>query len=215
MNIEKKMTQIWIGPRPAPIKWMNTWKENHPDWEYSIFTQEDLEKRTFRNKHLIDRYYEEGLFSGVSDLIRYELLYEQGGFFPEADFYCLRNTDELFTSPADYCYTCYEQEKIRPGFVQPILACNPGNEFVGILIDTLNALTSSQLSPSPWMSTGNEWLSRMIPLHNPKITIWPSHYFIPTHYDASIGEYHGPDKIYAKHLWGSTGGGTDYSEGLL
>lgn len=214
MNIEKKMTQIWIGPRPAPIKWMNTWKDNHPDWEYTIFTQADLMKRSFKNRHLIEEYYSRGLFSGVSDLIRYELLYEKGGFFPEADFYCLENTDELFTSPADHCYTCYEQERIRPGFVQPILACNPGNEFVGILIDTLHQLKPHELSPYPWVSTGNEWLSRIIPAYNPKITIWPSHYFVPTHYDQSMPAYTGSDKVYAQHLWGSTGGGTDYSQGV-
>ena len=33
--IEKKMTHIWIGPKPAPLKWMYTWRDKHPDWEYS------------------------------------------------------------------------------------------------------------------------------------------------------------------------------------
>jgi mannosyltransferase OCH1-like enzyme len=213
MSIEKKMTQIWIGPRPAPMKWMNTWKEKHPEWEYSVFTQKDLESRKFYNQHLIEYYYSRNLFSGVSDLIRYELLYERGGFFPEADFLCLENTDELFTSPADHCYTCYEQENIRPGYVQPILACNPGNAFVKQLIDELHALYPMQLSPHPWESTGNAWLSRVIPKYNPKITIWPSYYFIPEHYDRSQ-KYHGTEKIYAKHLWGSTGGGANYAEGV-
>lgn len=214
MNIEKKMTQIWIGPRPAPLKWMNTWKEKHPDWEYSIFTQKDLESRKFHNQHLIEYYYAKGLFSGVSDLIRYELLYERGGFFPEADFLCLENTDELFTSPPDYCYTCYEQEKIRPGYVQPILACNPGNTFVKQLIDELHTLYPMQLSPYPWESTGNAWLSRVIPKYRPNITIWPSHYFIPDHYDRAF-KYTGTDKVYAQHLWGSTGGGANYAEGAI
>jgi mannosyltransferase OCH1-like enzyme len=213
MNIEKKMTQIWIGPRPAPMKWMNTWKDKHPEWEYSVFTQKDLESRKFYNQHLIEYYYSRNLFSGVSDLIRYELLYERGGFFPEADFLCLENTDELFTSPADHCYTCYEQENIRPGYVQPILACNPGNAFVKQLIDELHALYPMQLSPHPWESTGNAWLSRVIPKYNPKITIWPSYYFIPEHYDRSQ-KYQGTEKIYAKHLWGSTGGGANYAEGV-
>jgi hypothetical protein len=45
MNIEKKLTQIWIGPKPAPMAWLNTWKEKHPDWEYSIFTDEMLKAR--------------------------------------------------------------------------------------------------------------------------------------------------------------------------
>lgn len=213
MNIEKKMTQIWIGPRPAPMKWMNTWKDKHPEWEYSVFTQKDLESRKFYNQHLIEYYYSRNLFSGVSDLIRYELLYERGGFFPEADFLCLENTDELFTSPADHCYTCYEQENIRPGYVQPILACNPGNAFVKQLIDELHVLYPMQLSPYPWESTGNAWLSRVIPKYNPKITIWPSYYFIPEHYDRSQ-KYQGTEKIYAKHLWGSTGGGANYAEGV-
>lgn len=213
MNIEKKMTQIWIGPRPAPLKWMNTWKEKHPDWEYSIFDQKALMSKTFHNQHLINYYYNKGLFSGVSDLIRYELLYERGGFFPEADFVCFENTEELFTSPAEYCYTCYEQEQARPGYVQPILACNPGNKFVKQLIDELHVLQPHQLSPYPWMSTGNEWLSRMIPKHNPEITVWPSHYFIPEHYDRQF-TYHGADKIYGTHLWGSTGGGTNYASGV-
>ena len=214
MNIEKKITQIWIGPKPAPLKWMNTWKEFHPDWEYSIFTQSDLEKRIFKNQHLIDRYFSENLFSGVSDLIRYELMYEIGGFFPEADFICKANTEELFTSPADYCYTCYEQEKIRPGYVQPILAANAGNEFLKQLTDELHLLDANQLSPFPWESTGNAWLSTVIPKFKPKITIWPSYYFIPEHYDQSVRKYKGREKVYANHVWGSTGGGSDYASGV-
>jgi mannosyltransferase OCH1-like enzyme len=214
MNIERKMTQIWIGPRPAPLRWMNTWKERHPNWDYSIFTQKDLEARTFHNQHLIDHYVSIRAYAGVSDLIRYELLYERGGFFPEADFFCLENTDELFTAPPHMCYTCYEQERIRPGYVQPILACNPGNQFVKQLIDELHVLTPLQLSPHPWESTGNAWLPKMIQKFKPEIVIWPSHYFIPEHYDRTQ-VYLGSDKVYAKHLWGSTGGGTNYAEGVL
>ena len=85
MNIEKKMTHIWIGPNPAPLKWMNTWPEKHPDWEYSVFTDEMLHKRKWYNQHLIEEYYRRHCWAGVADLIRYELIYERGGFWPEAD----------------------------------------------------------------------------------------------------------------------------------
>ena len=34
MSIPKIIHQIWIGPKTAPIKLMNTWKDKHPDFEY-------------------------------------------------------------------------------------------------------------------------------------------------------------------------------------
>ena len=132
MNIEKKLTQIWIGPNPAPLSWMHTWRDKHPEWEYSIFTDEMLRNRKWHNSHLIERYYNMRIWPGVSDLIRYELLYEHGGFWPEADMTCLENTDELFTAPADHAYSCFEDEAGRGNNIQPIMACNPGNEFVRV-----------------------------------------------------------------------------------
>lgn len=214
MNIEKKMFQIWIGPKPAPLKWMDTWKEKHPDWEYTIFTQSDLDKRRFRNQELIDHYMDKKIYAGVSDLIRYELIHEKGGFWPESDFICLNNTEELFTAPSSYCYTCYENEEIRDGYVQPIFAANPNNKFLGELIDELAKNKPSDLSDKPWKSTGNEWLSHMIPKYNPQIMIFPSHFFMPVHYSVKSTKYSGNDKIYANHVWGSTGGGSNYKEGV-
>ena len=205
MNIEKKITQIWVGPKPAPIQWMHTWRDKHPDWEYTIFTDEMLKSRKWHNQHLIDHYYNTGKFPGVSDLIRYELLYENGGFMPEADMVCLENTEELFTSPANHAYSCYENEKVRKNYIQPIMACNPENAFVKHLIDTLHKLKPNQLHSSPFMSTGNKFLSEQIGNWHHVLTVWPSHYFIPQFYSKGSKRYSGPDKIYADHLWGSTG----------
>jgi hypothetical protein len=213
MGIEKKITQIWIGPKDPPIKWMDTWKEKHPGWQYSVFSQKDLEKRRFINQKHIEYYYDKKIYTGVSDLIRYELIYEKGGFWPEADMICLNDTEELFSSPYEHCYTCYENEEIREGYVQPIFAANSGNKFLFQLILELNNTPTEKLSLKPWESTGNEWLSRMIKKYNPDITIFPSHYFIPNHYSVKSKPYSGSDKIYANHVWGSTGGGTQYSKG--
>ncbi len=216
MSIEKKLSHIWIGPKPAPLKWMYTWRDKHPDWEYSIFTDEMLRNRRWKNQHLIEEYYNRKAWCGVSDLIRYELLYENGGFIAEADMICLEETTELFTSPDDHAYTCFENEEGRPNFIQPIFACNPGNEFVKMLIDTLHPLRPEQLHPQPFRSTGNEFLSQFVPSWRDKLTIWPSHWFIPQFYVYGAQRYSGPDKIYADHMWGSTGMhfSKSYSEGV-
>jgi hypothetical protein len=214
MNIEKKIYQIWIGPRPAPLKWMSTWKEHHKDWKYSIFTQSDLDKRRFKNQNLIDYYMNKKIYAGVSDLIRYELIYELGGFWPEADFICTNNTEELFTAPSSYCYTCYENEEVAKGFVQPIFAANANNTFLKELVNELSLKKPTDLSDKPWKSTGNEWLSYMIPKFKPQIKIFPSHFFIPEHYSVKSKKYAGNEKIYSKHAWGSTGNGKNYTEGV-
>jgi mannosyltransferase OCH1-like enzyme len=205
MNIEKNLTQIWIGPKAPPLQWMHSWRDKHPDWNYSIFTDEMLKSRKWHNQHLIDRYYDTRKWPGVSDLIRYELLYERGGFWPEADMVCLENTEELFTSPSDHAYTCYENEAGRKDFVQPIMACNPGNKFVKHIIDVLHQLSPEELHPEPFRSTGNMFLAKYVNSWADKLTIWPSHYFIPLFYHGSATRYSGPDKVYADHKWGSTG----------
>ena len=184
---------------------MHTWRDKHPDWEYSIFTDDMLKSRKWHNQHLIDHYYNTRKWPGVSDLIRYELLYERGGFWPEADMVCLENTEELFTSPKDHAYTCYENEKGRKDFVQPIMACNAGNQFVKDIIEVLHQLTPEELHPEPFRSTGNLFLSKHVNSWSDKLTIWPSHYFIPLFYVKGAQRYSGTDKFYADHKWGSTG----------
>lgn len=208
MNLVKKMTHIWIGPFDQPKQWTESWKEKHPDWEYSVFTDEMLKARTWHNQHLIDKYYSMGVWAGVADLIRYELLYEQGGFLPPADALCYHNMDEVFTSPPDYAYTIFENDrdlKIAPNWVSPVQACNPGNTFVKLLIDTLHKLKPEELDPKPWNSTGNKWLSQFVPdAEKHKLTIWPSYYTIPKHYSVMSTPYRGDGKIYAEQMWGST-----------
>jgi mannosyltransferase OCH1-like enzyme len=212
MNIPSMMQHIWIGPNPAPLKWMNTWKELHPHWDYTVFGNSDLNNTTFHNQHLIDEYYQREKYNGVADLIRYELLYKHGGFIPPADAICLSNTDELWEEPTDVCYTVYEHEILRPGYVSPIYACNPGNQFVKLIINTLHQLKPEDLSNQVWTSTGNLFLCNLINTHPPGIKIFPSYYFIPKHFKDKYPATP-PGKVYADQMWGSTR--KRYQEGEL
>lgn len=212
MNIEANMWHIWIGPLQPPLQWMNTWKEKHLHWNYKIIDNELMNSTKFYNQHLIDEYYSKEKYAGVADLIRYEFLYNHGGFCPPADAICLENTDELWVEDKEICYTVYENELIRPGYVSPIYACNPKNKFLEIIIETLHKLNPSDLSGKVWMSTGNYFLATMIEKHNPFIKIFPSHYFIPKHFKAKTKRYTGPDKIYADQMWGTTR--SRYNEGV-
>jgi len=206
MNIEKKITHIWIGSKQAPTKWMNTWKEKHPEWEYNVFTDEMLHSRKWYNQHLLDRYYEAGCYAGAHDVIRYELIHERGGFWPSADSICLHPVDELFTSPPTHAYTVYENEKAKPGYTSPILAANKGNKVLKTIIETLHKLPARNLNVKhPYLYTGNHFLSKLLPLMKDDVTIWPSYTLIPQWYAKGSKRYDGTGKVYAEQYWGSTG----------
>lgn len=197
--IPKQLSHIWIGPLEPPKTWMNTWQRQNPDWQYKVYDNDYLSSKKFKLQGLIDEYLKRGDYAGVSDLMRYEILFENGGFIAPADAICLQNIDSLFTDCK--AYTVYENEFVRGKLVSPILASEPNNQFIGQLIDELAVINPKKLL-EPWKSTGNLFVALMIEKYRPIIEIFPSHYFNPQHYVGLI--YAGNHTVYAKEIFGST-----------
>ncbi|MEJ5150560.1 glycosyltransferase family 32 protein [Comamonas sp. MYb396] len=199
IGIPKNLGHIWIGPRPAPLEWMNTWRDHHPDWSYTLYDNDFLSNFHFQTQKQIEEYLKRGQYAGVADLMRLEILYENGGLLAPADSICLRNTQNLF--PQKRAYTVYENEFVRGELVSPIQACEPGNEFVKTLIEQLKSTDPNDLD-EPWISTGNLFMAQMIKKLNPEITIFPSQILIPIHFTGVL--YEGSDKPYAIQLFSTT-----------
>lgn len=202
MKIPKKLHHIWIGEKAPPQEWLDTWKAKHKDWEYKLWTNEDIYGRQWRNQHLVDYYTQKKLWCGVSDVVRYEILNEIGGFIAEADSICLQNTDELFADDSFDIFTVWEQEQIRRGLASPILASSPKHPFLEQIITELSQKRVGECQ-EPWKTTGNLFMKEMIEKYSPAtLKVFPSHTFIPVHYTGR--KYHGIGKIYAKQLFAST-----------
>jgi mannosyltransferase OCH1-like enzyme len=200
--VPRKIGHIWIGPHPAPLDWMRTWAEAHPAWSYRVYDNDYLCNRRFRNQALINAYFRRGKYAGVSDLMRYEILFDEGGFLPEADSVCLSPVDDLLTEAR--AYTVYEFADGKSGMMSPFLASEPGNPVIGKVIERLATLDPDTLG-SPWTTTGNGFLRRFFLANKAlksEVTIFPSHYFIPEHYKGET--YTGPDRIYARQMWATT-----------
>ncbi|SFS19547.1 glycosyltransferase family 32 protein [Yoonia litorea] len=203
--IPKRLGHIWIGPKPAPVNWMNTWPEKHPDWEYTVYDNDFLTGFPFRLRKQINEYFWRGLYAGVQDMMRYEILYRFGGFMADADAICLHPVDELLDQKRAYTvYDRPETDKFRG--VCPILACEPGNPFVGKIIETLASVPPEALRKAE-VSTGNRFLMSKIREWQPNeddLKIWPTHYFVPWQKSDPDAYYDGPDKVYAEQKWATS-----------
>jgi len=135
--INRIIHQIWVGPLPAPIKWMNTWKEKNPNWQYILWDNKKVFSRKWHNQRIIDHYmnvYENNIrgkgpggedkfvklkgqellgdhatyyaWHILADILRYEILYEYGGYMPEADHICLRSVDNQFSDDIELYTVC-------------------------------------------------------------------------------------------------------------
>lgn len=200
LAIPRLIHHIWIGPRPAPLHWMETWRAHHPDWDYRLWGDAEIFGRRFVNQNHINFYLQRKNWQGAADVARYEILHEQGGLMPGADSECLMPCGELFDDPSFDAYAVYENEQATPGLVTPLYACAPGSEFAAALIAGLQA---KERVGEPWQTTGNQFMRDTIARGPwPRLKLWPSHYFNPVHHTGLRYDGNGP--VYATQHWGTT-----------
>ena len=198
--IPKIIHQMWVGPTDRPIKWMNTWKEKHPDWEYMLWDNEAVKNFEFKNQKHIDYFTEKGMWHGVADVARYEILNKYGGVWQGADSECLHPIDKLFDDKYD-AYTFYQNEEKRPGLTATLMACSKNNEFAQY---SISELYKKEEVGEPWKTTGNLFVQQMIEKSKyPRIKIFPGYYFVPEYLGL---KYTGDGIVYAKHHFGTTFG---------
>ena len=220
-NIPKIIHQLWIGPKPPPTKLMDTWKNKHEKegFEYIRWTEAEMEKRGFRSK-LTEKVNEMEEINGKADILRWELLYEYGGFFVDADAYCIKPVTYLVEKYK--AFVGYENEHIRgAGWVgngyddvlastHPLIATGtmafpPKHEIPRLAIEWIknNDINFNRTGKMAWRTVGPGLLTRLY--HGQKwndVTVLPSYYFLPIH--ASGCTYVGHEQVFANQEWGST-----------
>lgn len=93
MRIPKIIHHVWVGRNPLPefaSKYIDSWKRHHPDWEFRLWTDENLPRI---QNHAV--YQCTGTPAQKADILRYELLNQFGGVYVDTDFECLRNIEPL------------------------------------------------------------------------------------------------------------------------
>ena len=85
-DIPKKIHQIWIGPKQPPIIWCDSWRkryrEQYPGWEYKLWTDKEVATLKLRTQEYYDQ---EKMYQCKADLLRLEVLWNEGGIYIDAD----------------------------------------------------------------------------------------------------------------------------------
>ena len=205
--IPKIIHQIWLGDRNRmPKELMKTWKETYPTWKYMLWTEDNLPN--LRTKKQFDTLYESEKWNACADLLRYELLYNMGGWFVDADSIALRAIPDKFLN--NTAFAAFENETIVKGFEHLVangyLASEPGTELMKKVILNITEMSDDYLNRLPYGQmcsiTGPYLLTSTIKQVDAfdDIKVFPSYYFMPTHYSGI--KYEGYDS-YADQLWGT------------
>ena len=207
-KIPKIIHQVWIGPHVPPKKWMKTFQDEYirlnPDWSYVLWDEEKIKSFSMVNRDLYER---ETTLAGKVDILRYEILYNFGGIYIDAD--CQWINQKSFNPLLEQVnekgfFACREDHRL---IGNSVIGSVPGNPVLSFVINTISE-TYHELREKKqwesWIATGPSLFTECVKLLNP--TIFPIHYFYPLswHYDQRAADpSHFPDS-YTIHYGYST-----------
>lgn len=116
LKIPRVIHFIWVGPQDFPIDSIGnvrSWIGKHPDWTVYFWTDRerplphpDMKRRFVQEvawEKLSDCYDHTKNYAEKSDLLRYEILYQEGGVYVDHDVKCLKSFDEFNATFDLYC----------------------------------------------------------------------------------------------------------------
>ena len=201
--IPKILHQIWIGPKEPPIKLMKTWKEKHPEFRYILWNEEELQRSGIR---LVCHKQIQAMaeINGKADILRWEILHQYGGYFVDADSFCIQPFDECFEH--DKAFTGFENENTREGLIATgTMGFVPNHPLCRDIIEWIQHSREAEemiKTTRAWYSVGPGLITRMLNTGKyADVKVYPSYYFLPIHFTGD--EYAGHKKVYAHQEWGT------------
>lgn len=204
--IPKIIHQLWIGNKPAPTKFMDTWRDAHEPlgFKYMFWNEKNI-SQNIDLAPVLQKLNSIEEINGKADVIRWLILQKFGGIFIDADSICIHPFDEHLLNGID-AFAGWEQERVRKGLAATgTMGFTPFHPIVNSAIEWIkrNEISMARSRQRAWYTVGPGLLTRICELYSwGNIKIFPSHYFLPFHYTGI--KYEGHDKVYAYQEWGST-----------
>jgi mannosyltransferase OCH1-like enzyme len=209
--IPKLIHIIWIGDVfKMPYKCIKTWMDKNPDYKVVVWDNDALEKSNWKNHRQLHDMLAKKDYAGAADVMRYEILYEHGGVYVDADSYCVKPLEDWLLDCE--AFACWEQEIVRNNLISNgFLGGAPGADAWKMCIDEVATkdCTEEKLA---WLITGPILVTDVFFKSQANMIIYPSHFFMPEHHTGYKSKVTG--HIFAKHLWGSDIGYDNMDERL-
>ena len=147
-------------------------------------------------------------YAGASDVMRYEILYEEGGVYVDADSVCLKPLEDWLLDCN--AFAVWEQEHIRNNLVaNGFIGGVPGAEVWKMCMDGVAKEDCTRMELA-WKITGPMLLTNIYFQQQPDLTVYPSHFFMPRHHTGFKSNATG--HRFADHIWGSDTGYDNMNE---
>lgn len=199
--IPKTLHIIWVGDESKrPDNCIATWRRHNPDWTLRVWGNDELATYGWVNANHMRAMAQREL-NGVADLMRWEILYHEGGFVVDADSIALRPLPEWLLQAR--AFACWENELARPGLIAAgYVASVPENPFFGQIILDLQA-EASVVDDMAWKTVGPMRLTQAFHRYGGQgLTVLPSHFFIPEHFSGT--RFKGDELVFARQEWATT-----------
>jgi hypothetical protein len=209
MQIMNRTIQIiWVGDESKrPDAYIQSWLELNPAWKVKVWGNREFEEYPWRLRAQLDhRWHNMNELNGVADIMRWEILHDEGGFAVDADGPCIKPLEDWLFKGTSMA-ACYESEYALPGRIASgylyALAKNP---IVNSIIERIASENAMHDTPA-WRALATMQISYEYHSRRPNdadFRVWPSHYFIPDHRWAP--PYRGSGPVFSKQMFMTTHG---------
>ncbi len=203
-KIPKILHQIWLGS-PFPEKYAalrDTWLKNHPDWQYMLWTEKEIDEFGLTNREMYDYAVNYG---ERSDIAKYEIIYRYGGVYIDVpDYECYKPLDDVHKAYDFYLGI----QPLDTGHVQiglGLFGARPGHPLLAQAIEKISE--KQKVAEPVVLRTGPFFFTiifyKMAPHCTDKVIALPASFLYPMGYHEKVkdkAKWYRPEAL-ANHLW--------------
>jgi len=190
--IPKIFHNIWLGQKKIPKEFLvyhDNWKKLHPDWEYRLWTDDDLKNL---DSYIVDFINRAITFASKSDVLRIYAIYKYGGVYADTDFDWNKSLDPLLNNLA------FIPKPTSDLYNNAIFGAVPKHPICKLMLDNLEKYVDNP--PPPW---GPQLITDCLHevLDQKNITILPRKSFYPYLWTEKRKPASFFPNSYAVHFW--------------